>query len=279
MIFSNEEDEMTLQGMIEGWKAELEATFKGRIFIVTKPVFGERSENFQNKCQSKYEMVKGFLDQTTVKTNNKKDKITTEDLFEKYTQWYNNKGKYEYKDTMREWDIKSPQEFGKMMTQNFKEYESGRGQYRGKTKRYYNKIKYKTMELNTVKEFLDKYTEKTEDSKDRIAITKLVRMYNILDYKPRTGNDYFKDKAKLGEYRVKTSYENRVKGPSSVVEPCIMCVKATEELKEHFIKEGIEKKPITVEDLQGVQPPYRKMEQVGKKCEGHWVVNISYTIS
>ena len=127
MIFSNEEDELEIQGMLEGWKAELEATFKGRIFIVTKPVFGERSENFQNKCQSKYEMVKGFLEQTTLKTNNKKDKITTEDLFEKYTQWYNNKGKYEYKDTMREWDIKSPQEFGKMMTQNFKEYESACG--------------------------------------------------------------------------------------------------------------------------------------------------------
>jgi len=243
MVLSNEEDELMLQGMVEGWKAELKETFKGRVIIVSKPVFGERNEK---KYAIKSKLVEEFLDEYTVKTNNKKDKITTEDLHEKFCVWYNRFGVII--DTIHECEINSAQEFGKIMSGHFPDYDSGRLQYRGKTKRYYSKLKYKSMEMNTVKEFLDKYTEKTEDPKDRISLTKLLTMFNYLDYKPRGGCEIFKTKAMLGEYKVKTCYEKLVKGPGRVVEPCLMRAKPTEELKELFLKEGLTQKGVEAEN-------------------------------
>ena len=183
-----------------------------------------RVEGTMNK---KTENLKEFMEETTVNSNNKKDCISLQELHKKFQDWMraNNKSTSLFLD-----DVTL---LGKYL-RYLPEYVREKTTICGKTQTVIRNLKYKNMELNKVKEFLDKYTEKTGDAKDRISIDKLIYIHNHLEYDPRVNESSFKYKAVLGEYRIKTCYEQLVKGPNRLQKPCLMDVKATNDLKELF---------------------------------------------
>jgi len=181
---------------------------------------------------TKAEKIKEFLEETTEQTRNKKDKISIKDLSDRYDEWQRKKGGGY--DTL----ICSVRDFGKIFgymnndVTNGTKYEKCKADIQGKTAVVVMKLKYKRREFNSVNEFLNEYTIKTEDKNDRITMKKLIYIYNTYTENQRITNDIFKEKANLGDYRAKTCYEKIVKGPGRSVEPCIMCVKATEKLEK-----------------------------------------------
>lgn len=181
----------------------------------------------------KLEMIRKYLKETTEQTRNKKDVIALNDLWNKYDDW--NRTPQGGQEATA---VDSVNEFGKYITYT-QEYEKGRQKLQGKTAVVITNIKYKEGYQNPIRKFIEEYTTETEDSKDRIAVKKLLRLHNLLEYSPRIGIEDFKTKAKLGGYTIKTSYE-KGKTKTNEVEACIMKRKGTEELKELFEKEGLE---------------------------------------
>jgi hypothetical protein len=190
---------------------------------------------------SKGEMVKEFIEEMTEYSEEDKNYITIKELTEKYEEWH--RGKYnENREEGYESYITDTGDFGKYLTNLANIYKETRS-VNGKTTRVCKNIVWKGTEAYKVKEWIRKYTNKTNNSEDRISINKLVLLYNSGgDVECESGrsmketNESFKTRAKSHGYRVKTCYEKPIKTKDKTKEdvtvPCLMEVKATEQLKE-----------------------------------------------
>lgn len=220
-----EEELLMIEGLIEGWNAELNTVSKGTLKLGAKPVIVKIDTTVMPKGQK----VKEFLEETTEHSDNKKDRIPVRELYEIYDGWNRKKGGAStYIDTVME--------FGKILQTQCPEYKKGKVDIRAKTTVVLLNLKYKHKKLNKVNEFLNKVTIKTENPMDRISVKTLTRMYNEGGCRSAEGSDediqripesIFKEQANLGDYRTKTCYEVG-KAPGRTVEPCVMCVKLNE---------------------------------------------------
>ena len=162
------------------------------------------------------EKVKKFMEEATEKTDKKTDVLGTSELLDKYIKWntaYNQKMNQEK--PVRECGsmnyIETVNLFGKYLTNL--NYSKWKAKQEGKTVRGYGYLKYKgeSDDIN-VKEFMEKYTEKTESVKDRISIQKLLPKY-WRDNRERYGIETFKYKLIKYGYQTKAAKETqRVEG-------------------------------------------------------------------
>jgi hypothetical protein len=157
--------------------------------------------------------VKMYMEQNTERTENKRDVIPTTELWECYTVWNRKRNEQMYpemkkseRDKIRQ--VITPNEMGRNLISL--EYENGIGKVEGKTARGYIKLKYKDSadKSISVKEFMEKYTERTNSLKDRIAISKLLPKFyeeNIERY----GTESFSKKLNKYDYYTKPAKETR----------------------------------------------------------------------
>ena len=192
------------------------------------------------------ENVRIFMERNTMETEKKTDVIGTTDLYNKYTLW-NQEKNHKQNPTLNKRScvslnsIESSSVFGKQLTQlNYKQWKAKR---EGKTIRGYGYLKYRECADSSVsvKEYMEKYTERTDSVKDRIAIRKLLpKFYG--EHNERYGIEKFKNKLIKYGYRTKAAKETqRVEGrygQEKVIkvgeeEMCVLKVR----LKDEFYRE------------------------------------------
>jgi len=125
----------------------------------------EKEEEYEKR-----EKVKDFMEGETEKTENEKDIIMTNDLWDKYDDWNRDPTNNGGPSTM----VGSATGMGMYLGQL--NYNKFIGKINGKTVRGYTNIRYKS-ETSKVNEFLSKFTIKTESGDDRIALKNLLMVY------------------------------------------------------------------------------------------------------
>lgn len=164
----------------------------------------------------KEEKVKEYMEKETEKTKSEKNVVTTRELWDKYDDWNAATGSAK--------TMINIAEMGRILSKLG--YTKTRIRVNNQEKRGYKYLKYKT-ESSKVKEFMEEYTEETEDVKSRISVRKLLMKHNS-EYKPRESETSFKHKLNMYGYRTKTSYESGKKGINNVIEPCVIKRKVKE---------------------------------------------------
>jgi len=160
-------------------------------------IFREINENRNEKK----ERINKYLNETTKMTTNERDVIGIKNLWDLYEEWnYANEGTAETSVTG------GANEMGKYMA--MLQYDKAVIQIHGKTIRGYKNLRFKTDDESKVKEFMERYTERTEKKEDNIKIEKLVRKYNE-EYKPRCNLKRMKEELINNEYKTKTCYETK----------------------------------------------------------------------
>jgi len=188
--------------------------------------------------------VKKFMEHSTEATEKETDVLGTTDLWNKYEEWNRKKNK---EDGLTGMDIGavnvvlSTNEMGRILSEL--NYKGKKGKYEGKTVRGYGYLKYKGEADNSisVKDFMEKYTENTDSTLDRISIEKLLPKF-YRDHRERYGIETFRKKLNRFGYTTKAAKETqRVEGrygKEKVVkvgkaELCILRVR----LKNEFYRE------------------------------------------
>ena len=199
--------------------------------------------------------VKTFMEYATEMTEKETDVLGTTNLWNKYEEWNRNKNK---EDGLTGMDIGavnavlSTNEMGRLMSEL--NYKSKKGKYEGKTVRGYGYLKYKGEADNSINvlKFMEKYTEKTDSTLDRVSIQKLLSKF-YTSYRERYGIETFRKKLNRYGYTTKAAKETqRVEGrygKEKIVkvgkaEICILRVR----LKNEFYRE----------EWSGVVPPHDK---------------------
>jgi len=159
--------------------------------------------------------VKKFMENSTEMTEKETDVIGTTELWYKYEEWNRNKNK---EDGLTGMDIGavnvvlSTNEMGRILSEL--NYKSKKGKYEGKTVRGYGYLKYKGEADNSisVKEFMEKYTENTNSTLDRVSIEKLLPKF-YREQRERYGIETFRKKLNRFGYATKAAKETqRVEG-------------------------------------------------------------------
>jgi hypothetical protein len=171
------------------------------------------------------EKVSMFMKDTTYVTEKQTDVIGTTELYEKYLQWNKEKNHEIFPNIPVESSphipirscnsinyIKNTCVLGKYLVHlNYTPWKAKR---EGKTIRGYGYLKYKDSADTSisVKEYMEKYTERTGSVKDRVAISKLLPKF-YSENKERYGLDTFKHKLVKYGYHTKAAKETqRVEG-------------------------------------------------------------------
>lgn len=195
----------------------------------------------------KREKVKEFLEEKTEKTENEKDIIVTNDLWDKYDDWNRDPTNNGGPSTM----VESATGMGMYLGQL--NYNKFIGKINGKTVRGYTNIRYKS-ETSKVNEFLSKFTIKTESGDDRIALMNLLMVYREWGEGNKIGETEFKNSANKYGYKMKAAVEKpyyinsttgkRKKRRNQVITHCITKLKwlpgAIESLNYEGLKEKLE---------------------------------------
>jgi len=158
---------------------------------------------------TKENKVKEYLESETESTKSEKYVITTTELWDKYDDWNATAGTAK--------TMVNLGEMGRILSKLG--YTKTRVRVNNRERRGYKCLKYKT-ESSKVKEFMEEYTEETEDAKDRVSVRKLLMKHNT-SYKPRESEISFKHKLNMYGYSTKTSYESGKKGLNNVTESCV----------------------------------------------------------
>lgn len=204
-----ESQEKILEDIIRRLKDELLSAELRYVSLKVESIYEEEVETI--------EKVKRFMNEVTEKTENKKNVMGTTELFEKYQEWnketnmkeYPNETKFEH---ISRHGIDKANIMGRyLVSLNYKQRV---GKYEGKVVRGYEGIKYKE-EIDpsiNVKKFMERYTEKTNSNKDKIAVRKMLpRFYR--EYTNRCGETGFSKKLNKYGYKTKPSKETqRVEG-------------------------------------------------------------------
>lgn len=142
--------------------------------------------------------VMEFLSEYIEKSENKRDIITTRDIFDKYDEWFRGR-----KMTAMDYIDGGPMELGKYLGQL--DYEKYIGKLYGKTVRGYRNLKWKS-ETSKVKDFMMKFTQKTTKAEDRISLQNLLCVYK--EYTGETiASTEFMNKARKYGYKLKAAVE------------------------------------------------------------------------
>jgi len=182
-------------------------------------------QEITDKKQEKKYRAERFLNETIKRTENERDIIEIKKLWELYEDWnYANEGTPETSMTG------GANEMGKYMS--MLKYDKKVIQVNGRTIRGYKNIRFISQTESKITEFMERYTERTENKEDNIKIEKLVRKYNE-EYKPRCNITMMKQELINNEYKTKTCYEtkedqeNNKKGGGGGCEagPCVKGVK------------------------------------------------------
>jgi hypothetical protein len=209
----------------------------------------------------KREKVKEFLEEKTEKTENEKDIIVTNDLWDKYDDWNRDPKNNGGPSTM----VESATGMGMYLGQL--NYNKFIGKINGKTVRGYTNIRYKS-ETSKVNEFLSKFTIKTESGDDRIALLNLLMVYREwvrggsppYDDEPsgqrsrgkKIGETEFKNSANKYGYKMKAAVEKpyyinsttgkKKKRPNQVITHCFTKLKWLPGAIESLNYEGLKEK-------------------------------------
>lgn len=195
----------------------------------------------------KREKVKEFLEERTEKTENEKDIIVTNDLWDKYDDWNRDPKNNGGPTTM----VESSTIMGRYIGQL--NYNKFIGKVNGKTVRGYTNIRYKS-ETSKINEFLSKFTIKTESGDDRIALLNLLMVYREWGEGKKIGETEFKNSANKYGYKMKAAVEKpyyinsttgkKKKRTNQVITHCITKLKwlpgAIESLNYEGLKEKLE---------------------------------------
>jgi hypothetical protein len=187
------------------------------------------------------------MEEHTERTGNKGDVIPTAELWYKYSDWNKKRNEQMYpemlkteRDKIRQ--VLTANEMGRNLS--LLEYDRGIGKVEGKTTRGYMKLKYKDSADTSVKvkEFMEKYTERTKSLKDRIAITKLLpKFYD--ENRERYGTESFSKKLNKYGYYTKPAKETKKEIDRYGVErykkigeavPCVMKVTLKQEFYRNY---------------------------------------------
>ena len=220
--------------------------FKDELRDVDVKVTTLKVELMEEEEISTMAKVKKFMEHSTEMTEKETDVIGTTDLWYKYEEWNRKKNK-EYGLTGMDIGavnvVLSTNEMGRILSEL--NYKSKKGKYEGKTVRGYGNLRYKEEADNSisVKEFMEKYTEKTVSTLDRVTIEKVLPKF-YREHRERYGIETFRKKLNRFGYTTKAAKETqRVEGrygKEKVVkvgktELCILKVR----LKEDYYK-GVE---------------------------------------
>jgi hypothetical protein len=211
---------------------------------LSKPILVEKLEDTEVKT---IEKVKMFMEENTEKTEKVTDVLRTSELHDKYLEWNETKNNELYPEIESKhqrrvinW-INETKEMGKHLIDL--NYTKARGKYEGKTVRGYGYLKYKG-EADTsisVLKFMEKYTERTKSSMDRIPITKVIQKF-YRENRERYGIEKFTKLLNKYEYKTKAAKETKIVegryGKEKVVKgnevvQCVIQVK----LKEEYYRE------------------------------------------
>lgn len=203
-------------------------------------------EDIEEEELKTIEKVKLFMEENTECTEKKTDVLGTTDLYEKYCNW-NRKKNHENNPNMNIRNcnsinyIENTNVLGKYLTHlNYTQWKAKR---EGRTIRGYGYLKYKgeADESRAVKEFMEKYAERTGSVKDRVSIAKLLPKF-WRDHKERYGIETmtkklikygYHTKAARETQRVEGRYGNEKVVKVGEIVPCILKVK----LKNEFFRD------------------------------------------
>lgn len=192
------------------------------------------------------EKVRMFMEENTMTTEKKTDVLGTTDLYNKYVSWNQKKNQELYpnkyiRDCVSINYVENSSVFGKHLTHmNYTQWKAKR---ENKTIRGFGYMKYRDGADNSVsvKEYMEKYTERTGSVKDRIAIRKLLPKF-YKEHSERYSQETFKNKLLKYGYHTKAAKETqRVKGrygQEKIIKvgeevPCVLKVR----LKDEFFRE------------------------------------------
>ena len=202
MVLTKEQNEV-VEEVLRRARSEL---LDSKIKIVTLKV-----ESIEDEEISILGNVKEFMEEITERTDTKGDMLGTTELWYKYEEWNEKRNErlYPEKSKVVRRGIKglvSSNEMGRNLT--LLEYKKGIGKVEGKTTRGYYYVKYKdTADTSIhVKDFMEKYTERTASLKDRIPISKLLpKFYD--ENRERYGVETFSKKLNKYGYYTKSAKE------------------------------------------------------------------------
>lgn len=193
----------------------------------------------------KREKVKEFMEEKTEKTENEKDIIVTNDIWDKYDDWNRDPKNNGGPSTM----VESATGMGMYIGQL--NYNKFIGKLNGKTVRGYTNIRYKS-ETSKVNEFLSKFTIKTESGDDRIALKNLLMVYKEWMDCKKIGETEFKNSANKYGYKMKAAVEKpyyinsttgkREKRTNQVITHCFTKLKWLPGAIESLNYEGLKEK-------------------------------------
>jgi len=204
-------------------------------------------ENLDDTEVKTIEKVKMFMEENTEKTEKVTDVLRTSELHDKYLEWNENKNNEIYPEIeskhqrrLINW-INETKEMGKLLSDL--SYTKARGKYEGKTVRGYGYLKYKG-EADTsisVLNFMEKYTERTKSSMDRIPITKVLPKF-YREHSERYGIDKFTKMLNKYEYKTKAAKETKVVEGRYGKEKVVKCLEVVQcilkvKLKNEFYRE------------------------------------------
>jgi hypothetical protein len=210
--------------------------------------------DIQREEKETIEKVKMFMERNTYATEKQTDVLGTTELYEKYLKWNKEKNHEMFPNIPENSNpnlpirscnsinyIKNTSVLGKYLVHlNYTPWKAKR---EGKTLRGYGYLKYAESADTSisVKEYMEKYTEKTGSVKDRIVISKLLPKF-YSEHKERYGLETFKHKLVKYGYHTKAAKETRRVegryGQEKVIKvgtevPCVLKVR----LKNEFFRE------------------------------------------
>ena len=192
----------------------IEKRLRAELYKEGKRLIELKVKDIDEEEQETIEKVKEFMEKNTDKTEKHTDVLGTTELHEKYLNWNQkvnheknpeiakvNCGSINYIDTNRE--------FGKYLSDLG--YIKGKAKREGKTVRGYSNVKYKESADTSisVKEYMEKYTERTDSVKDRVVISKLLPKF-YKEYRERYGEVTFKNKLLKYGYHTKVAKETQI---------------------------------------------------------------------
>ena len=205
--------------------------------------------------KSTTDKVKMFMKANTETTEKETDVLGTTELWDKYEEWNRKVNKEEGMSGMDIGAVNailSTNVMGHILSEL--NYKAKMGKYEGKTVRGYSKLKYKgeADESISVLQFMEKYTEKTSSTLDRVSISKLLPKF-YTDHRERYGLETFRKKLNRFGYTTKAAKATqRVEGrygKEKVIKvgDAVLCILRVR-LKNEFYRE----------EWSGVMPPHDK---------------------
>jgi hypothetical protein len=172
-------------------------------------------DNLEAEEKQTTDKVKIFMETNTEETEKETDILGTTELWTKYEEWNRKTNKeegFKGSDIGAVNVVLSTNVMGHILTEL--NYKAKIGKYEGKAMRGYSNLKYRgeADESISVLKFMEKYTEKTNSTLDRVSISKLLPKF-YTDNRERYGIETFRKKLNRFGYTTKGARETqRVEG-------------------------------------------------------------------